>query len=291
MISPKELRELEPHAAGIAALHIPETGITDYGALTEKFAELFVDRSGEICLSTQVIGLRNHKDEIVVETSNGEVHTKLLINAAGLHSDTICQMAGLRSDVSIVPFRGEYYKIRSKQSDLVRSLIYAVPDPELPFLGVHFTKKLSGQIEAGPNAVLALKREGYRRTDCNLSELFQTLTKPGFWRMSARFWKTGFAEMRRSWSKRAFCHALQRLVPELQESDLQYAGAGVRAQAVNKDGTLVDDFQFAVGDRAIHVLNVPSPAATASLAVAKHIVNKAEQTFSISNRTSVAVLS
>jgi L-2-hydroxyglutarate oxidase len=289
MAGPEELREREPNVTGIAGLRIPETGITDYRAITARLADVCVKHGGEIRLLTRVIGLRNRKGEIVVETTTGEFETKLLINAAGLYSDTISQMAGLRSDISIVPFRGEYYKIRWAKTELVRGLVYAVPNPELPFLGVHFTRKLNGDIEAGPNAVLALRREGYRRTDLKASELFQTLKQPGFWRMSARFWKTGFAELRRSWSKQAFCKSLQRLVPELTASDLQYAGAGVRAQAINKHGMLLDDFEFVLGDRAIHVLNVPSPAATASLAIAEHIVNKAEQTFSISNRRCFAV--
>jgi L-2-hydroxyglutarate oxidase LhgO len=274
-IGPEQLREIEPHASGLRALVVPSTGITDYAAVCAKYAELIQLRGGTILTSTAVTGLRRLADEIVVETGGPTFSTTYLINCAGLFSDRICRMAGEEPDVMIVPFRGEYYHLIPERSSLVRALIYPVPDPRFPFLGVHFTRRISGGVYAGPNAVLAFRREGYRRTDFLLSDLAPALAFPGFWRMAAEHWRNGLDEFRRSFSKAAFVHAAQRLLPDLSREDLVPGGSGVRAQALRRDGTLVDDFQFVSSRKILHVLNVPSPAATASLAVGRSIVDTA----------------
>jgi L-2-hydroxyglutarate oxidase len=275
LIGPEQLREIEPHATGLQALVVPSTGITDYAAVGRKYAELIAARGATILTSARVSGIRRLSEEIVVETSRGAFSTNALINCAGLFSDRISRMAGDTPDVMIVPFRGEYYDLVPERASLVRSLIYPVPDPRFPFLGVHFTRRIGGSVDAGPNAVLALAREGYRHSDISVRDLAQSLAFPGFWRMARRHWRSGMDEFRRSLSKAAFVRALQRLVPDLNESDLVPGGAGVRAQALKPDGSLVDDFQFVPSDRMLHVLNVPSPAATASLAIGEEIVNVA----------------
>jgi L-2-hydroxyglutarate oxidase LhgO len=273
-IGPEQLREIEPHASGLRALVVPSTGITDYAAVCDKYAEIITARGGTILVSTAVIGLKRGADEIVVETNQGTFSATSLINCAGLFSDRISRMAGDDPQVMIVPFRGEYYDLIPARSSLVRALIYPVPDPRFPFLGVHFTRRVSGSVDAGPNAVLAFRREGYRRTDFNLSDLGSSLAFPGFWRMAGKNWRSGLAEFHRSFSKPAFVHALQRLIPEVREEDLVPGGSGVRAQALTRQGDLVDDFQFVLSDRMLHVLNVPSPAATASLVIGQTIVGK-----------------
>jgi len=275
LIGPEQLREIEPHATGLQALVVPSTGITDYAAVGRKYSELIAARGATILTSARVSGIRRLSEEIVVETSRGAFSTNALINCAGLFSDRISRMAGDTPDVMIVPFRGEYYDLVPERASLVRSLIYPVPDPRFPFLGVHFTRRIGGSVDAGPNAVLALAREGYRHSDISVRDLAQSLAFPGFWRMARRHWRSGMDEFRRSLSKAAFVRALQRLVPDLNESDLVPGGAGVRAQALKPDGSLVDDFQFVPSDRMLHVLNVPSPAATASLAIGEEIVNVA----------------
>ena len=277
MIGPERLRELEPHAAGIRALHVPATGITDYAAVTRKYAEIVAAANGTVLTGTEVLGIVRGSGEVVVQTTRGDYRAGLLVNCAGLYSDRISRMAGAETEVRIIPFRGEYYEIAAARRSLVRGLIYPVPDPDLPFLGVHFTRRVDGSIEAGPNAVLALRREGYRKTDVSLGELGQAMSFGGFWRMARRFWKVGAGEYYRSFHKPAFVKALQRLVPELQSDDLAAGGAGVRAQAVDRNGKMVDDFRFAVSERAIHVVNVPSPAATASLVIGREIVKMAEE--------------
>jgi L-2-hydroxyglutarate oxidase len=256
---------------------VPSTGITDYAAVCEKYAEIISLQGGTILTSTAVTGLKRHTDEIVVQTSGGAFSARFLINCAGLFSDRISRMADDDPQVMIVPFRGEYYDLIPERSSLVRSLIYPVPDPRFPFLGVHFTRRISGTVDAGPNAVLAFRREGYRRTDVNLRDLASSLAFPGFWRMAATHWRSGLDEFHRSFSKPAFVRALQRLLPEVREEDLVPGGCGVRAQALNRDGTLVDDFQFVPSRRMLHVLNVPSPAATASLVIGRNIVRAAEE--------------
>jgi (S)-2-hydroxyglutarate dehydrogenase len=279
LVGPERLREIEPHASGLRALVVPSTGITDYAAVCEKYAELIRAQGGTILISTAVTGLRELTSEIVVETSGPAFSTTYLINCAGLFSDRISRMAGAEPDVMIVPFRGEYYDLISERSSLVRALIYPVPDPRFPFLGVHFTRRVNGTVDAGPNAVLAFRREGYRRTDFNLHDLASSLVFPGFWRMAARHWRSGLDEFQRSFSKPAFVRALQRLLPEVREEDLVPGGSGVRAQALRRDGALVDDFQFVPSGRMLHVLNVPSPAATASISIGRVIGDMAAQSF------------
>ncbi|MGA8869390.1 MAG: L-2-hydroxyglutarate oxidase [Candidatus Sulfotelmatobacter sp.] len=278
-IGSDELREIEPHACGLRALVVPSTGITDYGAVCEKYAELIRTQAGTILTSAEVTGLRVNAGEIVAETAQGAFSASHLINCAGLFSDRVSRMAGGPSEVIIVPFRGEYYDLTAERSGLVKALIYPVPDPQFPFLGVHFTRRISGTVDAGPNAVLAFQREGYRRTDFSPRDLASSLAFPGFWRMAARHWRSGLDEFHRSFSKRAFVRALQRLLPEVREQDLVPGGSGVRAQALKRDGTLVDDFQFVPSKRMLHVLNVPSPAATASLEISRAIGNLAAQSF------------
>lgn len=273
LIGGDELRELEPHAAGLQALVVPSTGITDYAAVCAKFAELISREGGAVLCSAPAHAIRRLPSEIVVETARGAFSANALINCAGLHSDRICRMTGDDPGTMIVPFRGEYYDLVPERASLVRALIYPVPDPRFPFLGVHFTRRISGKVDAGPNAVLALAREGYGRTNINLRDLVSSFSFPGFWRMARRHWRSGLDEWHRSLSKAAFVRALQRLLPELKETDLVPGGSGVRAQAVKPDGTLVDDFHFVPSGKVLHVLNVPSPAATASLTIGKAIVD------------------
>jgi (S)-2-hydroxyglutarate dehydrogenase len=275
MLEPEELREIEPHASGLRALAVPSTGITDYLKVCQKYAEIIPARGGMIKTSTTVTGIKVNSTEVAVETNRGAFTTAFLVNCAGLFSDRISRMAGEERDLTIVPFRGEYYHLIPGRSSLVRALIYPVPDPQFPFLGVHFTRRVEGTVDAGPNAVLAFRREGYRRSDFNLRDLASSLAFPGFWRMAGKHWRSGLDEFHRSFSKAAFLHALQRLLPELQEEDLMPGGSGVRAQALRRDGTLVDDFQFVSSARMLHVLNVPSPAATASLLIGRFIVDTA----------------
>jgi (S)-2-hydroxyglutarate dehydrogenase len=275
LIGPEELQQIEPHASGLRALVVPSTGITDYALVCNKYAEIIAARGGSILTSTEVIGIKRHGDEISVETQSGAFSGKSLINCAGLFSDRISRMAGDNPEGMIVPFRGEYYDLIPARSSLVHSLIYPVPDPRFPFLGVHFTRRIHGTVDAGPNAVLAFRREGYRRTDFSLRDLGSCLAFPGFWRMGAKNWQSGLGEFRRSISKAAFVDALKRLVPEVREEDLVPGGSGVRAQAITREGALVDDFHFVPSERMLHVLNVPSPAATASLVIGRAIVSTA----------------
>ena len=275
LLEPEELREVEPHASGLQALLVPSTGITDYAVVCEKYAELISANGGTVQASTPATGIRRTADEIVVETPRGAFSTDALINCAGLFSDRISRMAGDKPTAMIIPFRGEYYDLLPERASLVRALIYPVPDPRFPFLGVHFTRRISDRVDAGPNAVLAFAREGYRATDINLRDLASALAFPGFWRMGFRYWRNGFAEWYRSLWKSAFVRALQRMLPDLRDADVVPGGSGVRAQALKPDGTLVDDFQFVPSGRVLHVLNVPSPAATASLTIAKTIVDTA----------------
>ena len=275
MIGPEELREIEPHATGLRALVVPSTGITDYARVCEKYAELISAAGGTVLLSAAATGIRRMPNEIVVETSRGVFSAAALINCAGLFSDRVSRMAGDEPGVMIVPFRGEYYDLIPERAALVKALIYPVPDPRFPFLGVHFTRRITGRVDAGPNAVFALAREGYRHTDINLRDLASAATFPGFWRMAGKHWRNALDEWHRSLSKPAFVRALQRLLPEVGEKDLVPGGSGVRAQALKPDGALVDDFQFVPSGKILHVLNVPSPAATASLTIGKTIVDTA----------------
>ncbi len=275
LIGSEELRELEPHASGLQALLVPSTGVTDYALVCEKYAQLIVASGGTVRTSVAVTGIQRSAQEIVVETNTGAFATSAVINCAGLYSDRIARMAGDDPGIMIVPFRGEYYDLTPERSSLVRALIYPVPDPRFPFLGVHFTRRITGRVDAGPNAVLALAREGYRHSDINARDLASSLAFPGFWRMAGKHWRNALGEWHRSLSKRAFVRALERLLPEIRESDLVPGGSGVRAQALKPDGALVDDFQFVPSGKILHVLNVPSPAATASLVIGKTIVDTA----------------
>jgi len=279
LVGPAELPEFEPHVSALKALLVPSTGITDYALVCQKYAELISAAGSTVLTCAKVTGIRRSANEIVVETRRGAFLTNALINCAGLFSDRISQMAGDIPTAKIVPFRGEYYDLIPERDSLVRSLIYPVPDPRFPFLGVHFTRRISGNVDAGPNAVLALAREGYRHTDINLRDLASSVTYSGTWQMARRYWRDGLAEWHRSLSKSAFVRALQRMVPEVVDNDFVPGGSGVRAQAVKPDGTLVDDFQFVPSGNVLHVLNVPSPAATASLAIGKAVVETAAKLF------------
>jgi (S)-2-hydroxyglutarate dehydrogenase len=279
LLSQAQVRELEPHCGGVAWLRVPGTGITDYRKVCQKYAELATGHGGVIRTSTEVEGIVRRGGETVIETKGGPLGTRYVINCAGLYSDRVSRMSGEKSAVSIVPFRGEYYDLIPAREHLARALIYPVPDLRFPFLGVHFTRRIGGGVDAGPNAVLAFRREGYRKTDFDLRDLAQTLTFPGFWRIAAKYWRPAAGEFYRSFSKLAFVKALQKLIPEVTAFDLAVAGSGVRAQALRRDGTLVDDFQFACTGNMLHVWNVPSPAATASIPIGAEITRLAEQAF------------
>jgi (S)-2-hydroxyglutarate dehydrogenase len=267
------MREIEPHVAGVRALKVPATGITDYLLVTEKYAQLAMARGVEVKTGAGVVGFGRTAGEVVVKTRAGEFATRYVVNCAGLYSDRVAQLAGHDPGMMLVPFRGEYYDLAPTRANLVRALIYPVPDPAYPFLGVHFTRRIHGNVDAGPNAVLAGRREGYRRTDFDLGETMEVIEYAGFRAMARRHWKNGLGEMRRSWSKREFVRSCQLLVPEVRMEDMTAGGSGVRAQAVERDGKLVDDFRFVARERFLHVLNVPSPAATASLPIGREIVD------------------
>ena len=275
LVGPDELKEIEPHASGLQALVVPSTGTTDYAVVCQKYAELITANGGKVLTGTSATAIRRSESEIVVETSSGAFAASALINCAGLYSDRIARMAADDPGIKIIPFRGEYYDLVPERGSLVRALIYPVPDPRFPFLGVHFTRRIGGKVDAGPNAVFALAREGYRHSDINAGDLLDSVTYGGFWRMAGKYWRNGVGEWHRSLSKAAFVRALQRLLPEVKESDLVPGGSGVRAQALKPDGALVDDFQFVPSGKVLHVLNVPSPAATASLMIGKTIVDTA----------------
>jgi len=271
------MREIEPHVGGLRALKVPATGITDYTLVTEKYAEIAMTRGVEVKTGAGVVGFERGASEVVVKTRAGKFATRYVVNCAGLYSDRVAQLAGHDPGMMLVPFRGEYYDLSPSRAYLVRSLIYPVPDPAYPFLGVHFTRRIHGNVDAGPNAVLAFRREGYRRTDFDLGETVEVFGYSGFRAMASRHWKNGVREMRRSWSKRLFVRSCQLLVPEVRTEDMTAGGSGVRAQAVARDGSLVDDFLFVARERFLHVLNVPSPAATASLPIGREIVEMARK--------------
>ena len=276
LIDRDRLHELEPAAAGIRAIHVPEAGIVNYGQVCRRLAELIQAAGGQILLDTRVSDIHCSNGDARVVTSRGEYRAKQLVNCGGLHCDRIAKLSGETCDTKIVPFRGEYYKLKSDAAQLVNNLIYPVPNPAFPFLGVHFTRMIDGSVECGPNAVLAFAREGYTKTTINPYDLFESLTYPGFLRLAARYWREGAGEMWRSLSKSAFVRALQRLVPDIRSDDLEPAPAGVRAQAVGRDGAMIDDFRIQRDRRLIHVLNAPSPAATASFNIGQHIVDQCE---------------
>ena len=274
LIGPERLREIEPHAAGLRAIHVPEAGIVDYAAVCTRLVEKVCEAGGGILLGARVTGLEQRGGSVVVMNEARDVEVAVAVNCAGLHSDRIAKLGGARPRAKIVPFRGEYFTLRPAVERLVRGLIYPVPDPRFPFLGVHFTRMIGGGVECGPNAVLAFAREGYTKTAVTLADLAGSLSYPGFLRMAARHWRTGLGEMWRSVSKGAFVHALRRLVPELRGEDLVPAPAGIRAQALSRDGTLVDDFLIEEEGRVVNVLNAPSPAATSALNIGAIIAEK-----------------
>ncbi|MEZ0610326.1 L-2-hydroxyglutarate oxidase [Fibrella sp. WM1] len=274
-LSVGEMREIEPHVAGVDGIFVPQTGIIDYTQVCEAYARVFQGLGGEIHYGEKVEQLTPGNSLSVVVTNKNRYETKLVVNCAGLYSDKIAQLTQRDPiGLQIVPFRGEYYKIRPEKHHLVKNLIYPVPDPNFPFLGVHFTRMIHGGVEAGPNAVLAFQREGYRKSDINLRELFETLAWPGFQKVAMKYWETGLGEMYRSFSKSAFTKALQELIPAVQEDDLIEGGAGVRAQACDRTGGLLDDFSIIETDRAVNVCNAPSPAATSSLSIGKTVSEK-----------------
>jgi L-2-hydroxyglutarate oxidase LhgO len=270
-----QMREIEPHVGGVAALKVPQEGIVDYIAVTAALVKNIEKMGGKVVANARANGFREGS-EWTVDTPAGDFSADWVINCAGLHCDRVSQLAGQKRDLRIVPFRGEYYRLKPESQHLVRHLIYPVPDPQFPFLGVHFTRLINGGIEAGPNAVLAFAREGYRKTNFNLRDFFDALSYSGLWRFALKYPKMCVNELRGSFSKKYFCKQLQKLSPEIQPSDLETGGAGVRAQAMSPEGHLVQDFYFARGTRALHVLNAPSPAATASLAIGTEIINQLE---------------
>jgi L-2-hydroxyglutarate oxidase len=270
-LDPAALREVEPAVRGLAALHVASTGIADYPAVVETLARLLRDHGVEVIPGVRVLGGRPEGSGLRLETSRGAVLAGRVVNCAGLYADRVARSLGAEPGVRIVPFRGEYHLLAPGRQDLVRGLVYPVPDPRLPFLGVHFTRRVDGSLEAGPNAVLAWAREGYSRLRLHPGELWETLTFPGFRRLVRRYGRQALEEYRRSFSKAAFAQALARLVPSVRPEDLRPGGAGVRAQAVDAEGRLLDDFHLVRDERAVHVLNAPSPAATASLAIGEHL--------------------
>ncbi|HEV3343637.1 MAG TPA: L-2-hydroxyglutarate oxidase [Pirellulales bacterium] len=278
-LTAEQLKEHEPHVTGVAGLFVPETGIADYVQVTNAYARLAAEHGAQVRTDWTFTGCQRRADGLVVETSRGPLHAGNLINCGGLQADRVARLCGVDPGLRIVPFRGEYYQLAPGREHLVRNLIYPVPDPRFPFLGVHFTRMVRGGIEAGPNAVLAFKRYGYTRSSFSLRDTLDLATYGGLWRMAGRYWKTGLGEFHRSWSKKAFVRALQKLMPELTADDIVPAGAGVRAQALAPAGNLVDDFHIVPAERMIHVLNAPSPAATASLSIGRTIAELANDNF------------
>lgn len=270
-ITAEEIKEYEPHASGIDGLFVPQTGIVDYVAVTNKYAALICEKGGEIKTNAKLTSVKKDGSDLVLLTEKQEYRTKFVVNCGGLQSDRIAKLCGVDPGLMIIPFRGEYYQLRKDKQYLVNNLIYPVPDPQFPFLGVHFTRMINGGVEAGPNAVLAFKREGYKKTDFSFRDILEMKLYPGFWKMAAKYYKMGFQEFRRSFSKELFVKSLQKLIPEIKYDDIVVGGAGVRAQALEPDGKLVDDFRIVEAVRMIHVLNAPSPAATASLSIGKTI--------------------
>lgn len=272
IIDKDQLHELEPYTAGIEAIHVPEAGIVDYNAVCDRFAEIIIERGNEILLGAEVLTVNEGDHEVVVNTTVGDFSASYLINCAGIHSDRVTKMSGMDTQAQIVPFRGEYYELKPEARYLCHSLIYPVPDPAFPFLGVHFTLTIDGRVECGPNAVLAFAREGYQLTDISARDLAETLRYPGFQKLAGRYWRAGMGEMWRSASKGAFVTALQNLVPAIREDQLVKAPAGIRAQALLPDGSMMDDFAFQESARVVNVINAPSPAATSSLAIGETVV-------------------
>ncbi len=275
-LNAEQLTDHEPHVRGVAGLHVPETCIVSYPAVARALVEELREGGASVNAGARVVALERDASKWRVTTTAGEFAVRRLVNCAGLHADRVARLAGIKTGLQIVPFRGEYYRLREERAHLVRHLVYPVPDPRFPFLGVHFTRRIDGGVEAGPNAVLALRREGYRWRDVSLRDVTAMATFPGFWRMSLRYWRVGWDEVRRSLSKRRFVEDLRALIPELEQDDVEPFGSGVRAQAVDSKGHLIDDFRVEIHDHAVHVLNAPSPAATASLAIGEEIARLVE---------------
>ena len=273
---------------GVAGLHVPETGIVDYRAVTRAYADVVRAAGGRVELNSALVGCRREQGGLVLSTTAGEKHCRFLVNCAGLQSDRVARLCGVQADVQIVPFRGEYYELKRERRGLVRNLVYPVPDARFPFLGVHFTRMIGGGVEAGPNAVLAFRREGYRMSDISFMDLYELARFPGFWRMAARFWRTGLHEFNRSLSRGLFWRSLRRLVPELRYDDIAPAGSGVRAQAVEPSGKLVDDFRIVRAERMVHVLNAPSPAATASISIGRTIAEEVREALGLPRHNGAA---
>ena len=277
MLKAEQLKEYEPHVAGIGGIHVPQTGIVDYRVVAEKYAEVLQRNGGELKLGEKVTDIRMETSGVTVVTQKSTYSAKLMVNCAGLYSDKIAKLTSPKVDVKIIPFRGEYYKLKKEKEYLVKTLIYPVPDPNFPFLGVHFTTMVGGGVECGPNAVLAFAREGYKKSDINLSELSETIAWPGFRKVVSKYWRTGLGEIHRSYSKAAFTKALQKLLPEIREEDLVVGGAGVRAQACDRTGGLLDDFLILEDKQVINVCNAPSPAATSSLSIGQTVADWAKK--------------
>lgn len=280
MIDAKRLKELEPHVKGVAAIHVPCAGIVDFTGICQKLKKLLGAGNGEVKFNRKVSNISNNGEAVIIEAGAEKIKSRYLVNCAGLHSDHVARFAGIHSPVKIVPFKGEYYELKPEAEYLVNDLIYPLPNPEFPFLGVHFTRMVLGGIECGPNAVFAFKREGYKKLSFSLKDTTETFNFPGFWKMARRHWRMGMDEYRRSFSKKAFVKDLQKLIPEIKEDQLKPSPAGIRAMALQPNGEILDDFYFEVADRQIHVLNAPSPAATAGLAIGDEIVKRVEKHFS-----------
>ena len=281
MVNQEEIKDIEPYSAGVKAILSPNTGIIDYFEVSQAYATRMRENGGDLLTNVEVISIENKDNLVYINTTSGTVVAKYVLNCAGLHADTVARMMGVDVGVKIVPFRGEYFSMIPEKEHMVKGLIYPVPDPSMPFLGVHFTRRINGSVEAGPNAVLAFAREGYKKTDVNLKDTFGTLSYPGFWKMSAKYWKVGMHEQYRSLVKGVFVKSLQKLMPEITRDDLGDPGAGVRAQVIDSNGGLLQDFAIEASANAIHVLSAPSPGATSSLTISEYIVDLAQESFDL----------
>ena len=271
LLTPSQIKEYEPHVNGVKGFHVPQTGIINYKEVCQKLVEVLEKQGTDIHFSEAVLDINTKEKEVLVSSKSETYHSKVFVNCAGLYSDKLADLTGIKTDLKILPFRGEYYKLKPEKEHLVKNLIYPVPDPNFPFLGVHFTRMINGGIEAGPNAVLAFGRESYKKSNINLKELSETLLWPGFHKVASKYWKTGMGEMYRSFSKKAFAKALQALIPEITENDLVDGGAGIRAQACDRNGKLIDDFLILENKNIVNICNAPSPAATSSLSIGQSI--------------------
>jgi L-2-hydroxyglutarate oxidase LhgO len=281
MVNQEEIKDIEPYSAGVKAILSPNTGIIDYFEVSQAYATRMRENGGDLLTNVEVISIENKDNLVYINTTSGTVAAKYVLNCAGLHADTVARMMGVDVGVKIVPFRGEYFSIIPEKEHMVKGLIYPVPDPSMPFLGVHFTRRINGSVEAGPNAVLAFAREGYKKTDVNLKDILGTLSYSGFWKMSAKYWKVGMHEQYRSLVKGVFVKSLQKLMPEITGDDLGDPGAGVRAQVIDSNGGLLQDFAIEASANAIHVLSAPSPGATSSLTISEYIVDLAQESFDL----------